>query len=380
MMRLKVNIILLLIPLFVTGQTLSLDSCRKKAYNNYPLLKQFGLIEKAAEYNLSNANKNYLPQLNFSARATYQSDVTEIPASLGQILSQITGRPVTFPSLSRDQYQATLEVSQLVWDGGLISAQKKNIKAAAEAEKQKLEVDLFALNERVNNLYFGTMLINEQLTQLNILQHELAVNFKRVEALKQNGVAQQSDIDAIKVEQINAHQRETELKSMRKTYLQLLSAFTGTFIDENVIFEKPALPVLIDHPENKRPELLLFLAQNKLYDIQREAVHAANLPKIGLFVQGGYGRPGLNMFTSEFSPYYIGGVRFSWNLSSFYTQKTNLEKLEVGRKNVEVMKETFLFNNNLISTQQQNEIEKLKTTLKNDDEIIDLRNNIKKIG
>jgi len=348
------------------------------AYTNYPLLKQFGLIEKTAEYNLSNANKNYLPQFNFAARATYQSEVTEIPAVFGQILSQVSGKPVSFPSLSRDQYQATLEMNQLLWDGGLISAQKKGIKAATEAEKQKLEVELFALNERINNLYFGILLINEQLTQINILKDELDVNYKRIDALKRNGVAQQSDVDAIKVEQINALQRETDQKSMRKTYLQLLSAFIGNSVDENARLEKPALPELIDQPENKRPELMLFTAQNKLYDSQRDAVNAANLPKIGLFMQGGYGRPGLNMFTSEFSPFYMGGVRFTWNLSGFYSQKTNLEKIEVSKKMVEVQKETFLFNNSLQTNQQKNEIEKLKTTLKNDDEIISLRSNIKK--
>ncbi len=378
MKRLSFHVILLLIPWSVFGQTLSLDNCRKMAYTNYPLLKQFGLIEKTAEYNLSNANKNYLPQFNFAARATYQSEVTEIPAVFGQILSQVSGKPISFPSLSRDQYQATLEMNQLLWDGGLISAQKKGIKAATEAEKQKLEVELFALNERINNLYFGILLINEQLTQINILKDELDVNYKRIDALKRNGVAQQSDVDAIKVEQINALQRETDQKSMRKTYLQLLSAFIGNAVDENTRLEKPALPELTDQPENKRPELMLFTAQNKLYDSQRDAVNAANLPKIGLFMQGGYGRPGLNMFTSEFSPFYMGGVRFTWNLSGFYSQKTNLEKIEVSKKMVEVQKETFLFNNTLLTNQQKNEIEKLKTTLKNDDEIISLRSNIKK--
>ncbi len=378
MKRFGLNVMLLLIPLFLFGQSVSLDDCRKKAYDNYPLLKQFGLIEKTAAYNLSNAGKNYLPQLNFSVRATYQSEVTEIPAVFSQVLSQISGKPVTFPSLSRDQYQATLEMSQMIWDGGLTNAQKKGIKAATEAEKQKLEVDLFALNERINNLYFGIMLINEQLKQINILQDELDVNFKRADALKQNGVAQQSDLDAIKVEQINARQRETELISMRKNYLQILSAFTGIAIDEKVRLEKPALPEWIDNPENQRPELLLFSAQNKLYDSQRDAISAANLPKLGFFVQGGYGRPGLNMFAGEFSPFFISGIKLNWNLSGLYTQKANLDKIEVSKKMVEVQRETFLFNNDLQTKQQKNEIDKLKTTLKNDDEIIGLRNNIKK--
>jgi len=381
MRRLLLNCVFLFVPFFVIGQPLTLDSCRQKAHANYPLLKQYGLIEKTADYNLSNANKAYLPQLNFAVKATYQSDVTEIPASLSQAISQLTGKPFSFPSLSKDQYQAVLEVNQLIWDGGLTSAQKKGIKASTEAEKQKLEVDLYALNDRINNLYFGIMLINEQLKQNNILQDELSVNNSKIEALKQNGVAQQSDVDAIKVEQINARQRETDLKTMRQSYLQMLSAFTGLEITENTKLEKPLLPETGTSAENNRPELFLFDAQNKILDSQRDAIYAANKPKVGLFVQGGYGRPGLNMFTSEFSTFYIGGVRLSWNLSGFYTQKNNLNKIDVSKKNVEVQKETFLFNNNLISKQQQNDIndiEKLKLTLKNDGEIIELRSNIKK--
>ncbi|MDD3077517.1 MAG: TolC family protein [Paludibacter sp.] len=369
---------LLAIPAFSFGQSLSLDSCQMKARNNYPLLKQYGLIEKTSDYNLSNASKAYLPQFSLAVKATYRSDVTKIPTMLTDVLSQMSGQPVSFPSLSKDQYQAVVELNQLIWDGGLTKAQKKSIKANSEADKQKLEVDLYALNDRINNLFFGIMLINEQLKQNDILKQELSTNYKKVEAYIQNGVAQQSDLDAIKVEQINAGQHETDLKSARKSYLQMLSAFIGKQIDENTRLEKPVLPEANIEVENKRPEVQFFAAQEKSLEAQRSAVYAANLPKIGIFAQGGYGRPGLNMFDAEFSTFYIGGIRLSWNLSGFYTQKNNLNKIETGKKTIEVQKETFLFNNNLATRQQQNDIDKLKATLTNDDEIIGLRTNIKK--
>lgn len=369
---------LVCLPVWAFGQSLTLEDCQTKARNNYPLLKQYGLIEKTEAYNLKNANKAYLPQLSLGVKATYQSDVTEIPTMLSDVISQMTGKPFSFPSLSKDQYQAVLELNQVIWDGGLVSAQKKSIKAGTEADKQKLEVDLYALNDRVNNLFFGIMLINEQLKQVAILQDELGVNYKKVQAYVQNGVAQQSDLDAVKVEQINANQKETDLKVARKSYLEILSAFVGETINENAQFEKPTLPKTDLSAENKRPEISLFAAQEKMLDSQRSAIIASNLPKIGLFAQGGYGRPGLNMFTAEFSTFYIGGIRLSWNISGFYTQKNNLNKIDASKKIVEVQKETFLFNNNMQSKQQSSEVEKLKTTLKNDDEIIGLRANIKK--
>jgi len=363
------NLILFLVPSISYGQNLSIKTCQESARNNYPLVKQFGLIEKTAEYNISNANKAYLPQLNLTAKATYQSEVTKLPITIPGIM---------IPELTKDQYQAAVEVSQLLWDGGVIKAQKKSIQASIEAEKQKLEVDLYALNERVNQLFFGIILLNEQLIQLQILQNELSVNFKRVEAYKQNGVANQSDLDALQVEQINASQRETEIKSTKKSFTEMLSAFTGLKLDEHTTFEKPIVTNFDLNSENKRPELYMLSAQNNLIETQREVIIAGNLPKIAAFVQAGFGKPGLNMLTNTFSPFYIGGIRLSWNLSGFYTQKTNLEKIELNKKSINIQKETFLFNNNLQIKQQQNEMEKLKSNIKNDDEIIRLRTNIKK--
>ena len=305
------------------AQLLTIESCQEKAKANYPLLKQYGLIEKTAQYNLSNANKAYLPQLNLSARATYQSAVTNLP---------ITLPGVVIPELSKDQYQAAVEVSQVIWDGGVTTAQKKSIKAATEADKQKLEVELYALKDRVNQLFFGTMLLNEQLKLNAILQDELAINYKRIEALKQNGVANQTDLDAIKVEQINALQREIELMSTKKSFLEMLAAFTGIGIDNNTVLEKPTLPSIKLNADVNRPELALLNAQSNFLESQTDMIKAGNLPKLGAFIQGGYGKPGLNMLSNEFSAFYIGGLRLSWNLSGIYTQKANLEKIQLSKK------------------------------------------------
>ena len=147
-------------------------------------------------------------------------------------------------------------------------------------------------------------------------------NYERINAFKQNGIANQTDLDALKVEQLNADQRESELKSTRKSYGLVLSAMTGIKIDENTALAKPEinLTVLTDTIV-RRPELTLFEAQNKMYEGQKALLNAGNLPRIGAFIQGGYGKPGLNMLTNAFSEFYIGGIRLSWNLSGFYSQK-----------------------------------------------------------
>lgn len=349
---------------------LTVEQCQENAKVNYPLVKQYGLIEQTAQYNIDNANKGYLPQLTFSAKGTYQSQVTKLP---------ITIPNVTIPALSKYQYQAVIEANQVIWDGGAISAQNKSSNINSVVEKQKLEVELYALNDRVNQLYFGILLISEQLKQNNILQTELHTNYNRITNYKVNGMANQSDLDLIKVEQINAKQRESDLISTQKSFYIMLSALTGIAIEDKTVLKKPEINLnSLSKVNNNRPEIGLFEAQNKLIESQKDLIKAANNPKIGAFLQGGFGKPGLNMLTNAFSEFYIGGIRLTWNLSNYYTQKNNINKIEVNKKSIEVQKETFLFNSDLKTKQQQTEIDKLQSTLANDEEIIRLRENIKK--
>lgn len=356
-----------LLFMYINAHAVTVETCQEAARTNYPLVKQYGLIEQMADYNVSNANKGYLPQLTLSAKGTLQSEAISITVA-GNKMTQ-----------DKDQYQAVLEASQVIWDGGVIKAQKQINTASSEIEKHKVEVDLFALNERVNQLYFGILLLNEQVKQNELLQNELLVNYNRVDAYKQNGVANQADVDAIKVEQINAIQRETELKSTCKSYCIMLSTLTSLAIDDKTELSKPIINLsLLNDTTNHRPELGLFEAQSKLYESQKSLLNAGNLPKIGLFAQAGVGKPGLNMLSNALSDFYIGGVRLSWNLSGYYTQKNNINKLEINKKTVGIQKETFLFNTDLKTKQQQTEIEKLQKIISNDNEIIRLRKNIKK--
>jgi outer membrane protein TolC len=358
---------------------LSIDQCQEKARKNYPQIKQYSLIEQTGAYNISNANKGYLPQLSFSAQATYQSDVTEIPASLGQILSQLTGQNVTIASMSKDQYKMVAELSQPIWDGGMISSQKEQIKANTELEKQKLEVDLYTINERVNQIYFGILALNEQRVQIDLLQKELQTNYEKVKAYMQNGVANQADLDMIRVEQLKVKQKNAELISLQKSYREMLAVMIADTTALTAALEKPVFDTDMNREFGiKRPELKLFDAQTSLFASQEKMIRAGNLPKLGVFGQGGYGNPGLNMFNPGFTPYYILGAKLTWNFSGLYSQGNHLQKIALNKQTVASQKETFLFNTNLKVVNAQNEIAKIKEQIKSDDEIIALRKNIKK--
>jgi len=353
----------------IYGQ-LSIDDCYKKAQVNYPLVKQYGLIEQSKEFNLSNANKGYLPQVSFSAKATYQSAVTKLPITLPN---------VTIKGLNKDQYQSIVEVNQSVWDGGAIRNQKKVTEASSAVDKQKLDVDMYAINDRVNQLFFGILLLDEQIKQNLLLQDELKRNYDQISAYITNGIANQADLDAVKVNQLSTIQRKVELDATRKAYIEMLSAMIGEEIKENASLIKPSVTESLSLSATvNRPELKLYEAQNNLFETQKSMVDAKNLPKLGVFVQGGYSNPGLNMLKNEFSPYYVAGARLTWNFGSLYTKKNDKKLLDNSLQNVAVQKETFLFNTNLKMTQQSNEIDKIKQLMRDDDEIIRLRTNIKK--
>lgn len=363
---------------FAIGETLTLENCRERAKANFPLIQQYGLIEQTTRFNIGNANNGYLPQVAFSGKATYQSDVTSLPQGMIDMLAHLP-KPVNFTPLSKDQYQVALEVNQTVWDGGNIAAQKKAMLATDAVDKQNVEVSLFSINERVDQLFFGILLLDEQLKQNQILQTELQTNYGRVDAYLKNGVANQSDVDAIKVEQLNALQKEAELKNTQLAYRVMLAAFTRSVIDDRTVLVKPEVHLDgVADLSNRRPELKLYTLQNQLFETQKSTIYASNLPKIGLFIQGGYGRPAFNMFDNSFNPFYIGGLKLSWNFSGLYSQVGNLKKLELNQKMIDVQRETFLFNTDLKTKQQRLEIVKLESVISKDDDIIHLRESIKK--
>jgi outer membrane protein TolC len=358
-----------------TTPPLTLIQCYELARANYPLVKRYGLIAQTEAYHVANAGKGWLPQLAVNAKATYQSDVTKLPFDAERISTIIPG--FSIPTVSKDQYQLTAELTQTLWDGGSIHSAKELSHAQAEAERKQLESDLYALNERVNQLYFGCLLQDELLRQNALLQKELQVNIDRVASMIDNGVANASDRESLEVELLNARQRAIELTAGRKAYLATLAALIGRPVEESATLLAPVLPALPLPGAINRPELAALEAQDRLIEVQHGQVTAGLRPRIGLFVQGGYGRPGLNMLEDSFAPFYIAGVRFSWNIGKFYTLKNDRHKIETSRRMVDVQRETFLFNTALQLVRQNTEIEKMNQLLASDQEIIRLRRSIK---
>lgn len=356
------------ISFLANAQTLTIDECQQKASTHYPAIARYDIIEQSKQFNIENANKAYLPQISIGAHATWQSDVTKLELTLPEGFP-----PLDIPTPDKDQYKVAAEVNQLIWDGGKIAATKKSIEANAELERQQLTSEVYTVRKRVNDLYFGILLLQEQLAQQEILESELQRNYEKVESYIKNGVANDADLSTVKVEQLKAGQQRIQLESARDAYINMLSVLIGEQISDNTIFEKPTPDYIAPTTEINRPELKMFLAQEKLIESQQTLLKAKNMPIIGAFAQGGYGKPALNMFENKFNPFFIGGVKLSWNIGNLYTLSNEKKNIELQKQLVNSQRETFLFNLNTQIPQQQIEIEKFTKTMKDDDEIISLR-------
>lgn len=346
---------------------ITLDECRELARANYPLIKRFRLVEQSRSLSVSNASKAWLPQVSLNARASYQSEVTRLPVD-------IPG--VEISPLPKDQYDVSVNVSQQIYDGGSVSSSKRLADALSDVEREKVNVAIYDVYERVDQLYFGILLLDEQIRQVRLLQDDLSLSSKSVSGMLRGGVASQTDLDAVKVEQVKARQSETSLLTSRATYLKMLSTFIGKPLADSVSLVRPDeadVSVVV----NNRPELSLYNAQNRLLDQQRNVLDTYLRPRVGLFLQGGYGNPALNMLKNKFEAYYKVGATLTWNFGNLYTRANDKRKIDTDRLGIEAEREAFLFNIGLQSELQRGNIESLRRQISQDDEIITLRERIR---
>ena len=353
-----------------TNAELTIDSCYAKAKRNYPLVKQYNLIEKSKSYSLDNVSKGYLPQVNIGGQATYQSDVTQ--PTLNQ---NLPGALPIFETISKDQYKIYGEVVQPITDLFTLSNQKDLVEKNAEVEIQKLEVELYKLRERIDQVFFGILMIDQQIVQTTLLKNDIQTGIDKTNAAIANGISLKSNLYLLQAEMLKADQRTTELTAARKSYADILSLFIAEPVTESTLIQKPPMPKFSS--EITRPELEMYDRQKQVFDIQGNIVNARNLPRFSLFVQSGMGRPALNMLSNDFDFFYIGGLRLNWSLTSFYTSRKDKEILGFNQSTMDIQKETFLFNTSLAVKQQFNEVAKIEALIYSDSEIIRLRESIK---
>ena len=359
---------------FWTIQAQTLDECQQAAERNYPLIKRMDLIRQTTDLNVGNIQKGWLPQLSVMAQSTYQSDVTAFPNEMQTLYKQMG---ISMEGLRKDQYRVGIDVQQLVFDGGAIRNQKEMARLQGVVESAQNEVSMYSVRQRVNEMYFALLLLDEQILLNKDLQALLNGNEKKLASLYKKGTAAEVDYLNVKAERLNVEQQMTSLQSQRQTVARMLSVFCGIEVKKLV---KPE--VVGTSAENNRPELRLIDSQIRLANAQEKALHSALLPRLGVFASGFYGYPGYNMFEDmmhrKWSLNGMVGARLTWNIGAFYTHKSDKAKLKLMRQSAENSREVFLFNNNLEQIRQDENISRYRKLMAEDEEIISIRSSIRK--
>ncbi len=376
-MKRKINCLLLalfFIPLGLLAQNrqIRLAEVEQWAAMHFPLLVQKTLANERAAVAKSNLGKNYLPQVNVNAQATWQNAVPELPVKI-----QLPGFEID--PVNKDQYRAIIDVSQLLYDGGSIRLQKQLAELEAIVKSLQTDAQFEPMRERVTQLYFSGLLVNEQKQLMQTAMEDIALGINKVEAQVQNGIAFRSHLATLQTEELKIKQQLSELEIQRLAILEMLSLFTGQHLDASVVLtdEKPEMRFMANRNLENRPEWKLFSAQDSLALMQATLADIRTRPKLSAFAQGGYGNPGLNMLKNEFSPMFMTGIRFNWNLSAFYSRDNDHKLASIQQREIAAQKENFIMQTNARLNDEATKMQRLEELLKTDGEIIVLRQQIK---
>lgn len=370
----KLFVIMALLPVMAGAQ--SLEECQQAAERNYPLIRQYGLIAQTTELTVSNIQKGWLPQVSASAQATLQSDVVSWPEQMQSVYQQMG---LDMRGLRKDQYRVGIDVQQMVFDGGAISSQKNIAREQGKVQEAQNEVTMYQVQRRVNEMYFGLLLLDKQIQLNHDLQEVLAANERKLASMYERGTAAKSDYQTVKAERLNVVQQVSSFQAQRNAVARMLSMFCGLEVKD---LEKPQATSLGMQSAGQRPELKSIDAQLRLADAQEKALDAALMPKLSVFVQGYYGYPGYNMFEDMMSHRWswngLIGARLSWNIGALYTRKNDKAKIQLQRDMATTNRDVFLFNNQLEQIRQNEDIERYRRLMASDEEIIALRSSVRK--
>lgn len=377
MKRLLISLIALFPTAFLVSAQISIEYCFARAEENYPLIKKYDLVSKTGLLNLSDIDKGWLPRISPYFQATVQNTVPGFPEALTGILDQMGHN---LRGMGKLQYKAGVELTQTVWDGGRSASLRETERAVTEEQKGQLDVEMYAIREKVQELFFGILLMDAQISQTRLTTALLENNLSKIKSMVKNGTAMQCDADMIEAQLLTTRQQLAEAESRVTAYRRVLEVYIDESLEDKTLMRpKVEMPLSL---ESRRPELNLFDRQRELTAARSKAVDTSVRPNIGFFTQAYYGYPGMNYFESmsnrNLSFNILAGIRISWNLDSFYTKRNSLRKLSLTSEGIETNREVFLFNSSLQTKAQSEIIEGLKNVIKDDSRIVELRTDVRR--
>lgn len=374
------NIMTLLVALLTSLTAfaqVTIEECLAKAERNYPIIKKYRLLDETLDIDLGEINDSWLPRIGVSGQLTGQNVVPEFPKSLTGVLDQM-GQ--SMKGLGKVQYKIGVDVAQNIWDGGISKARREVARSQYEVSKSAIDVEMYAVRQRVESIFFAILLTEEQIEQSEITLNLLQKNIEQLQSKVRNGVAMQSDADMVEAQALTLKQSIKQAKSAAEGYQDALALFIGESI-KGMRLERPLAEMPLSN-ENYRPELRLFDRQLQANETAQRLTDTSLMPKIGMFAQAYYGYPGFDYFKSmmnrDLSFNILAGIKVSWNIDSFYSKGKNSRRTSVNALDINADRDVFLFNSNIQSTSQRETIKGLRNVMKDDARIIELRGNVRR--
>ena len=359
----KILIALLLFAPLALRTQLTLDSCKQKAHDNYPMIKQYALLDRSHDYTVDNIAKAWLPQLSATGGVGAYTDLLDIPAQAQALAGSTKNWTVG----------ALVSVQQQIYDGGQTKAKKDIARAETEVNRRNVDVSMYDINERVEQLFFGILLLDEKLKQNRLLQKDLGISERQVADMMKGGLANASDLDAVKVEEVQCRQSEASLTATRQAYVRMLGYFIGEELSESTVLTAPNEEAAAGSEASARPELQWYAARQSLLSYQRKQLDTRLMPTVKAFGAAMVHTSIADMMHNTFA---AAGVTISWNIGALYTRKNDLRKLQVEADRIDAERQTFLFNNRLQADETQGRIASLKKQIDLDNEAVALRESI----
>lgn len=348
------------------GPATTLEECITAARANYPLIKQHELLDKSAEYTIANANKAYLPQLSVTAIGGYI--INGLPTT------SLPGVPA--PEPEKVQGIALLQLNQTIWDGGATQSAKEITKASTAAEQAYIDIQLYAIQDRVTQIYFGILLVDEQVKLLDLSEKNLKLNFDRLRLSNENGLGYRVEVDEVEAELLKVDQRRIEYKYTRGAYVDMLSHFIGRQLGPDIVLQRPEVSDAVLTGTNNRPEMIWYNNRTRLVETQAAMDKVSLMPKVGILGAGVFITPGVQFGTSKITNLALAGISVSWNTGGLYRNKNNkqLNQIQLGR--IDIERSTFEFNQSIELKQYSADVAKQRAILQNDDKIVQLKTRI----
>lgn len=363
----SIVIFVLISPISKAQTSVSLSDLHEKISTDYPTAKKQEIEAKVADLNSQIENANLYPELFISGRASYQSEVTELNAG-----------PLNPPSISKDQYNLTLGLNQVLFDGGRTRSMGKLAEINGEISQANLEVEMWNIRKQLDGVYFNTILLQKQLKTTEVLLKDLNEQLEIVKSRVKNGVLLQGNEYVMQAEILKIQQRKIQIQQAIKAGFEVLNYITGLEISEHSTL---ALPIENDFialkvQEVQRPELLVFQAQKKKLGVQEKIMGTQKLPKISAFANTAYGRPGYNVFDDDLHVYWMVGLKANWSFKNYRNSAKKTSIVQLQQQNIGANEDAF--NRQVLSdlAKVEGQISAIEKQIKLDEKVVELRTKV----